>query len=147
MVQDPNQFTHTIAAGPRWYRRRVRTLGPILGLLPMALLGAIAFAALQFDDGRLSGMVGLLAGGSAAPGLFVAGAPFADDTHFPIAVAASVPLWLVIGFVASRRATRRALASWRDFWRELTWLTIAVIAGAGLALVVATAQLGQSLIL
>jgi anti-sigma-K factor RskA len=61
-------------------------------------------------------------------------------------VAASVPLWLVLGFVASRRATRRALASWRDFWRELMWLTIAVVAGAALALAIATAQLGQSLV-
>ena len=145
-MQDPDEFTRTISAGPRWYRRRVRTFGPLLGLLPMALLGAIAFGALQLDDGRASGMVGLLAGGAAAPGLFVAGAPFADDTHFPLAVAASVPLWLVLGFVASRRATRRALASWRDFWRELMWLTIAVVAGAALALAIATAQLGQSLV-
>lgn len=134
--------------GPRWYRRRVRLLGPLLGLTPMAILGGISYTVLALDvgDGRETGMIGLFAGGSAAPGLFVAGAPFADDTHFPIAIALSVPLWMLLGLVAAHRATRRPLASWRDFWRELGWLTLAVFVGAAGALVTATLALGQSLI-
>jgi hypothetical protein len=112
----------------------------------MALLGGIAYIALQVGESRTTGMIGLLAGGSAAPGLFVAGAPFADDSHFPAAVALSLPLWMVLGYVSAHRATRRSLASWRDFWRELIWLTVAVMVGAAGALVVATATLGQSLI-
>ena len=113
----------------------------------MAVLGAIAYVAIEFDDSRTSGLIGLLAGGAAAPGLLVAGAPFADNTQFPLAVAASIPLWLILGWVASRRATRQPVASWRDFWRELLWLALAVVVGAGLALVVATAVLGQSLVI
>ena len=71
----------------------------------MALFGAISVIALRVGDGRTSGLIGLVAGVSAAPGLLVAGAPLADDAQYPLAVLASVPLWLFLGFVASRRAT------------------------------------------
>ena len=59
----------------------------------------------------------------------------------------SAPLWLVLGLIASRRATQAVVASWRDYWRELLWLTIAVMAGAMIALLIATSVLGESLIL
>lgn len=132
--------------GPRWYKRRIRLLGPLFGLIPMAILGAIALIALAVGDGRTSGLIGLLAGAAAAPGLLVAGAPFGDEANYPIAVLASVPLWLVLGWVAAGRATRRPIASWADYARELTYLTIAVIVGAGVALFVAAAIVGQALI-
>ena len=113
----------------------------------MAVMGAIAWFALENSDSRASGLIGLLGGTSAAPGMLVAGAPFADESRYPIAVLASVPLWLLLGLIASRRATRSAVASWRDYWRELLWLTIAVIVGAAVALAAATKMLGESLIL
>lgn len=113
----------------------------------MLVLGATAFAALRLGDGRSSGLIGLVGGVTAAPGLLVAGAPFADEGRYPLAVLASVPLWLVLGLIASRRATRPVLASWRDYWRELTWLTIGVLMGAIAALIAATSILGESLIL
>jgi hypothetical protein len=122
-------------------------LGPLLGLGPMIVLGAIATISLRVGDGRTSGLVGLVGGVSAAPGLLIAGAPFADDTGYPLAVLASVPLWLVLGFLASRRATRAPIAEWRDYWRELFWLATAVVIGASAALIAATAILGESLIL
>lgn len=120
--------------------------GPLLGLVPMALLGGIAWLALQLGDGRTSGLIGLVGGVAAAPGLLVAGAPLADDARYPLAVLASVPLWILLGFVASRRATVSPIAAWRDFARELFWLSIAVVLGASAALIVATAILGESLI-
>lgn len=113
----------------------------------MAVMGAIAILAGRAGTGRSSGLLELLGGVSAAPGLLVAGAPFADSSRYPLAVLASVPLWLALGFLASRRATRRAVASWRDYWRELTWLTVGVVLGAVGALIAATAILGESLIL
>jgi hypothetical protein len=113
----------------------------------MAVMGVVAWLALRLSDSRASGVVGLIGGVSAAPGLLVAGAPFADDGRYPLAVLASVPLWLLLGLIASRRATRAPVASWRDYWRELLWLTIAVIVGACAALVVATNVLGESLVL
>jgi len=118
----------------------------MFGLIPMAVLGAVAMIALRVGDGRTSGLVGLVAGVSAAPGLLIAGAPFADDSQYPLAVLASMLLWLLLGLLASRRATRHPTATWRDYARELLWLTIAVVAGASLALVAATASLGESLI-
>jgi len=121
-------------------------LGPIVGLIPMAVLGVIALAALGFGDGRVSGLTGLFVGTAAAPGLLVAGAPFGDEANYPLAVAASVPLWLVLGFVAAVRATRRPIATWTDYARELICLTIAVGVGAATALLVATSVVGESLI-
>lgn len=112
----------------------------------MALLGAIAWLSLRIANGRTSGLLGLVAGVSAAPGLLFAGAPFADDSRYPMAIVASVPLWLFLGLVASRRATRSTVASWRDFWREMTFLTIAVVLGAIVALAAATMILDESLV-
>lgn len=112
----------------------------------MAVLGGIAVSALRLGDGRTSGLIGLVGGVSAAPGLLVAGAPVGDDSQYPLAVLASIPLWLILGFLASRRATTRTVASWRDYGRELSWLTLAVVMGAIAALVAATAILGESLI-
>lgn len=133
-------------AGPRWYRARIRLLGPLFGLIPMIFLGAIAMLALRLGDGRTSGLIGLVAGVSAAPGLLIAGAPFSDDAAYPLAVLASTPMWLLLGLLASRRATRSSIATWRDYAREMLWLTIAVVLGAGGALIAATASLGESLI-
>jgi hypothetical protein len=142
----PRPATEPLTAGPRWYRTRLRTFGPVLGVVPMALLGAVSHLALRFGDGRPSGLVGLLAGVSAAPGLLVAGAPFADESNYPTAVLGSIVLWLALGFLASRRATRSPMAAWRDYWREMIWLTIAVVMGAMAAFVAATAVLGESLV-
>lgn len=132
--------------GPRWYRTRIRVLGPFLGLLPMAVLGGASWGILKLGEGRTSGIAGLVTGVSAAPGLLVVGAPFADEARYPMAIAASVPLWLLLGLLASRRATRRIVASWRDYWRELLVLAIAVVVGAIGALVVATMALGETLV-
>ena len=134
-------------AGPRWYRSRIRAFGPLLGVVPMALLGGIALLALRLGDGRLSGLVGLIGGVSAAPGLLLAGAPLASSDNYPLAVVASVPLWIVLGLIASRRATTHVVASWRDYWRELTFLAVGVFLGALAALIAATQILGESLIL
>lgn len=115
-------------------------------MFPMAILGLISIVALRSGDGRTSGLIGLVSGVSAAPGLLVVGAPLADDTLYPIAILASVPLWLVIGLIASRRATRSTIAGWGDYSRELLWLTVGVMMGAAGALIAATAILGESLI-
>ena len=121
-------------------------LGPLFGVVPAAILGLVSIVALRLGDGRTSGLVGLVSGVAAAPGLLVAGAPLADDSRYPLAVVASVPLWLVLGLIASRRATRSPIAGWRDYARELFWLTTAVVIGACAALIAATTILGESLI-
>ena len=115
-------------------------LGPLFGVVPAAILGLVSIVALRLGDGRTSGLVGLVSGVAAAPGLLVA------DSRYPLAVVASVPLWLVLGLIASRRATRSPIAGWRDYARELFWLTTAVVIGACAALIAATTILGESLI-
>jgi hypothetical protein len=112
----------------------------------MIVLGATAMIALRVGDGKTSGLIGLFGGVSAAPGLLVAGAPFADESRYPLAVLASVPLWLLLGLIASRRATRSLVANWADYWRELTYLTIGVVLGASGALIAAGSILGETLI-
>jgi hypothetical protein len=113
----------------------------------MAILGGTALLALRVGDGRLSGLIGLIGGVSAAPGLLLAGAPLASSDNYALAVLGSVPLWLLLGLIASRRATVHAVASWRDYTRELVFLTIGVVLGALAALIAATQILGESIVL
>ena len=80
-------------------------------------------------------------------GLLVAGAPFGDESTYPLAILASIPLWLLLGFVAAWRATRRPIASWGDYTRELLYLTVAVAVGVSIALVVSAQIVGESLVL
>jgi hypothetical protein len=78
--------------GPRWYRTRIRTFGPPLGLLVPAVVGAIAYLSLQWSDTSWSGAVGLIGGVFAAPCLLLVGAPFGDDGLYGPANDASVLL-------------------------------------------------------
>lgn len=141
-----DESAQPLVGGTRWYRAQLRKWGWLAGVVPMAVIGAAAWLVLRIGDGRPSGLFGLAAGVTAAPGLLVVGAPFADNSNYPLAVAASVPLWFALGFLAARRATVSPVAAWKDYSRELLWLTIAVAVGAGVALVAATWYLGESLV-
>jgi uncharacterized membrane protein YfcA len=132
--------------GPRWYRARLRAFGPFVALGPPALLGLVALAALALADSATSGLIGLVGGVIAAPGLLFVGAPLANSDSYPLAIVASVPLWLLIGVLASRRATRSPMATWREYWREFGYLAAGVAIGAIGALVTATLVLGDSLL-
>jgi uncharacterized membrane protein YfcA len=132
--------------GPRWYRTRLRAYGPFVALLPPAAVGLVAVLSLTLADSATSGLIGLVCGVIAAPALLVVGAPLADSDRYPMAIAASIPLWLLVGFLASRRATRSPMATWREYWREYWYLAAGVAIGAVGALVVATLVLGESLL-
>jgi len=110
-----------------------------------ALVGAIAYSSLQLFDTAWSGAVGLIGGVFAAPALLAAGAPFGDRGLYPLAVAASGLLWLFVGLLAARRATRNPMATWSDFWRHYAWMCAGVWAGAALALGVAALSISDSL--
>ena len=135
-----------LVEGPFWYRSRLRRWGPLLGLLLPGLLGAIAFAALRLSETAWSGAVGLIGGVFAAPCLLLVGAPFGERSLYPVAVVASAVLWLLIGFLASRRATRHPMATWSDFWRHYLWLAGGVWAGCAIALGVAAFVIADPLI-
>jgi hypothetical protein len=132
--------------GPRWFRLRIRSRGPFLAVLPPLALGAFSLLVLKLFDGRLSGYVGLVTGVFAAPLLLVVGAPFSDTSLYPIGVALSAMLWLIVGAVAARRTTRNPMASWADFWRTYFWLAGGIWLGASVALLIAKYSVGQALI-
>lgn len=111
-----------------------------------AIVGGIAYFSLQLFDTAWSGAVGLIGGVFAAPVLLVAGAPFGDRGLYPLAVAASGVLWMLVGVLASRRATRNPMATWNDFWRHYAWMCAGIWAGATIALVAATLSISDSLI-
>jgi hypothetical protein len=114
-------------------------------LVVPAIVGGIAYASLHLFDTAWSGAVGLIAGVWAAPALLAAGAPFGERSLYPLAVAASALLWILVGFLAARRATRNPMATWSDFWRHYAWMCAGVWAGASLALAIAAVAISDSL--
>ncbi len=131
--------------GPRWYRSRIRIFGPFVALVVPAVVGAIAVLSLRLFDTASSGAVGLIGGVFAAPGLLIAGAPFGDRDLYPAAIAGSVLMWVLVGALASRRATRHPMATWADFWRHYAWLCGGIWLGCAAALAAAAVSIGESL--
>ncbi len=132
--------------GPRWYRTRIRVWGPLLGLVIPGLLGAIAYGSLQLSDASWSGPVGLIGGYYAAPTLLAVGAPFGDRELYPLAVIASGLLWMAVGFLAARRATRNPMATFADYWRHYLWMLAGIWFGVSVALAVATVRIGSGVL-
>lgn len=133
--------------GPRAYRTRIRTLGPVYALLVPALLGVCGLLLLRSSQSAMRGVLGFAACVLAAPALIAFGVPLTagSDAYRP-AILASAVLWLVVGLIAARRATRRPAAMWGDFWREFAWFAAAIWLGVVVALVAANLILGQTLL-
>lgn len=110
------------------------------------VLGVFAYALLQLSDASWSGPIGLIGGYFAAPFLLVVGAPFADRGIYPIAVLASAAMWLIVGFVAARRATRNPMATWTDYWRHFLAMLLGIWGGIAIALIVATIRIGSGIV-
>jgi hypothetical protein len=139
-------MTEPVYEGPTWYRARIRRFGPVLALVVPALLGAIALLVLEFTDGTPSGVTVLVTGLCAAPGLLAFGGPLATSSDRPIGIAISIVLWLLVGTVASRVATRNPVATFTDFWRAYRWLAGAVFLGSLAALGAASIVVDRSLL-
>lgn len=133
-----------VPAGPRAYRGRIRSLGPLAGLLPAAVLGGLGLVLHRGSTSAARGIGGFALAVLAAPGLLVAGVPLRGGAGlYAVAAAGSALLWMLLGAIAARRATRSPVATWRDFWREWLWLALAVWVGVGLSLVAANFLLGR----
>jgi len=142
-MQQVPLYNPPVRRGPRAYRRQIRGLGPVLGVFPPAILGLLAVLLLNGNtDSTIRGVLGFLAAVLAAPGLLVAGAPLTTGGVHVLSVAGSAVVWLLVSLVATRRATRTPVATWRDFWREYLWLAGAVWLGVVGALVGANLLLG-----
>lgn len=142
-MQPAQVYSAPVPHGPRAYRRQIRRTGPILGLLPPVVLGLLSLVLLRDNTSTTRGVLGFLAAVLAAPGLLVAGAPMAGGTGlYLVAVLGSAAVWLLVGVVATRRATRTPVASWGDYWKEYVWIAGAVWLGVVGALVAANLILG-----
>ena len=92
------------------------------------------------------GVGGFVTAVLAAPGLLVAGAPLRSGRGvYLAAVVGSAALWVLVGAIAAARATRMPAASWRDYWREYTWLAAGVWLGVVAALVAVNLVFGRAL--
>ena len=121
-------------------------LGHWVALVIPGVVGLIAYASLRLLESAWSGAVGLIGGVMAAPGLLFVGAPFGERSSYPWAVFGSAILWMLVGLVAARRATRNPLANWSDYWRHYLVMLGGIWVGAGIALAIAAATVGDSLI-
>ena len=139
-------MTRHVYEGPRWFRSRIRSRGPFLAVIPPAVLGVAALLSLELFEGKASGYAGLFLGVAAAPALLAVGAPFSDSSVWPIGIAVSAMLWLIVGAVAARRTTRNPMAGWRDFWRTYFWLAAGIWVGVAAALLIARYTVGQALV-
>lgn len=143
--QTSRQAGAPLPEGPRWYRSRIRFWGPFQALIVPGIIGIVAYASLQLFDTAWSGAVGLVGGVLAAPVLLIVGAPFGERGMYPLAVLASAPLWMLVGWIAALRATRNPMADWREFWKQLVPLTVGIWVGVLTAMLIATVSIGDSL--
>lgn len=135
-----------VPGGPRHYRSRIRTLGPLASLVPPAVMGLLALIALRGSEGAARGLTGFLLAILASPALLAFGVPLSTGAGvYFLAGAVSAVLWLAIGVVASRRATRSPAPTWGDFWREWAWPAAGVWLGVLAALAIANLVLGKAL--
>lgn len=135
-----------VPLGPRAYRSKLRGSGPLVGLIPPAALGLLSLLLLRGHTSLTRGVAGFLTAVLAAPGLLVAGVPLRSGKSVYLgSVAASAVLWMILGAIAARRATRVPVASWRDYWREYVWLAAGVWMGVVVALAVVNLIFGRAL--
>jgi hypothetical protein len=143
MASMPNY--EAVPFGPRAYRASLRAAGPAVATVPAAVLAALSWVLLHGNSSTVRGVLGFLLAVLAAPALLIVGAPLrAGSGVYWLAVSASVAGWFVVGTIASRRATRRPVATWRDFWRHFASIAAPIWLGSLLALVVANLILGRA---
>jgi hypothetical protein len=135
-----------VPLGPRAYRSKIRGSGPFVALLPPLVLGCFSLLLLRGHTSLARGVGGFVTAVLAAPGLLVAGVPLRSGRNvYLFAVVGSAVLWMIVGTIAARRATRHPAASWRDFWREYAWLALGVWLGVVVALAAVNLIFGRAL--
>lgn len=136
-----------VPGGPRAFRYRIRRLGPLAALVPAAILSVASYGLLHDNAATSRGIAGFAAAVLGAPGLMAFGVPLANGSgKVMLGALVSAVLWLLVGLVAARRATRSPVATWRNFWREYLWLAGGIWAGVVVSLVVVELTVGRALL-
>ena len=139
---DRPRSPRVVEDGIIFHRTRLRTRGGLLAAscgLALALVGAILLAL----PGTLLGFVGFALVFAGLPVLPMTGVPIVSSTSsYVVAIVASAGVWFLIGHVSALRATRRAVASWPEWLREIRPLALGVWAGSLLALALGALILG-----
>lgn len=136
-----------VPGGPRAFRYRIRRLGPLVALAPAALLALASYALLRNNTATSRGIAGFATAVLGGPALMAFGIPLATGSgQLMLGALVSAVLWLLVGLLAARRATRSPVATWRDFWREYLWLAGGIWAGVVAALVVVELSVGRALL-
>jgi hypothetical protein len=132
--------TVAVPAGPIAYRRRLRSAGPFMALAPPFVALVAAAALWRFTDCSgescvTSGAAGWLLAAMALPTSLVVGMPWeAGSLRYVVMGVTSALVWMGLGYLAARRATRSPVADWWDWWREYVWYLLGVWAGVLAAL-------------
>jgi len=133
--------------GPRAFRFRIRRMGAFAALVPPGALAMLSVLLLRNNTTTVRGVLGFVSATLAAPALMPFGIPLSNDPkRMVLGILVSVGLWLVLGFVAARRATRSPVATWRDYWREYLWLASGVWLGVVAGLLVIEVVLGRAVL-
>lgn len=91
----------------------------------MAAAGLMSALVLWGSQSTVRGVIGFILAVVACPTLPIVGFPISSGvSKWLIAIASSAVLWMILGYVATRRSTKRAVAGWPE-WRS-EWLRLAV---------------------
>lgn len=125
------------------HRRRVRSLGAFAGLLPPAVFVAIGGLLLWGSNTGKRGLPGFVSLVLGVPVLPLLGVPAEGGSgRYALAGVSSGVVWLFIGWIAARRATRLPVAGWAEWRKEYFPLAIGVWIGAIAALIIAGMMVG-----
>jgi uncharacterized membrane protein len=119
----------------------------VVALLLPGVLGVFGLLMLRNSQSTARGIGGFVAAVLAAPLLPAFGAPIrSGKSVYLLAVVGSAVVWLAVGALAARRATRRPVATWGGYWAEYLLLALSVWVGVVLSLVAANLVLGRALL-
>lgn len=127
-----NSISHVaVPGGVLAYRQELRRKAGAYvagGAVAVALLGVLLIAL----PGRITGLVGFALIIAAFPLLVAFGIPLSIGiVSITLGVATSLALWFALGQWAAHRATKDAVADWRDWWRTMWPLALAMALGGG----------------
>lgn len=115
----------------------------------MAIAAGIALVAallLVGSDSVWRGVPGFVLAIVALPTLPMTGIPvMGGSVRWLVAIVTSAAVWFVVGTVAARRSSSRAVASWPEWRREWARLAIGIWAGALVGIAVAGTVLSVNL--